>query len=199
LTFNDRLNATAERKIDDMFSRQYFAHVSPDGKSAGDLAKESGYDFIIIGENLALGNFKDDAELVKAWMDSPGHRANILNSRYEEIGIAVREDKFEGKNQWLAVQTFGLPASACKSPDSDLKDAIDKDKSAAADLESALKSKKAEIDAMEPKWGQKYNTAVEAYNALVAKYNALGSDLKALISKYNIEVRAYNACAGGTN
>jgi uncharacterized protein YkwD len=47
----------------------------------GDLSKEVGYGYILIGENLALGNFKDEESWWKAWMDSPGHRANIFNNK----------------------------------------------------------------------------------------------------------------------
>jgi uncharacterized protein YkwD len=52
------------------------------------LAKKVNYEYVVVGENLAEGDFTSDADLVKGWMDSPGHRANILNTKYEEIGIA---------------------------------------------------------------------------------------------------------------
>ena len=80
---NQKLTASALVKVRDMFKNQYFAHESPAGKGAGDLAKTEGYEFILIGENLALGNFEGDKALVDAWMGSPGHRANILGERYK--------------------------------------------------------------------------------------------------------------------
>jgi uncharacterized protein YkwD len=89
LTANTKLTKAAEMKLKDMFDRQYFEHISPDGKGPSYLAQKAGYEYIVIGENLALGNFKNDAALVQAWMDSPGHRENILNYRYSEIGVAV--------------------------------------------------------------------------------------------------------------
>jgi len=82
---NFKLNFSAEKKLQDMFVKQYFEHNSPEGIGVGDLGLQAGYEYIIIGENLALGNFKDDASLVDAWMASPGHRANILNKKYTEI------------------------------------------------------------------------------------------------------------------
>src|SRR3989344_2386836 len=106
---NQKLTASALAKVRDMFKNQYFAHESPAGKGAGDLAEAEGYDFILIGENLALGNFEGDKALVEAWIASPVHRANILGSRYKEIGIAVGRGMFGGRETWLAVQHFALP------------------------------------------------------------------------------------------
>ena len=63
---NTKLNAAAAEKVNDMFEEQYFEHESPSGVGPADLAKNAGYDYIIIGENLALGNFNTsdaDAQL----------------------------------------------------------------------------------------------------------------------------------------
>jgi len=79
---NSELNALALIKAKDMLAEQYFGHISPAGEGVADLAEMIGYEFIIIGENLALGNFRDDQALVQGWMDSPGHRQNILNGQY---------------------------------------------------------------------------------------------------------------------
>ena len=93
---NSKLDFSAEKKLQDMFMKQYFEHVSPSGIGVGDLANQISYEYIVIGENLALGNFKDDQALVDAWMASPAHRANILNKHYTEIGVAVGKGTFEG-------------------------------------------------------------------------------------------------------
>ena len=122
---NTKLDQSAELKAQDMLKNQYFAHTSPSGMAVGNLAEKVGYEFIAIGENLALGNFENDEALVQAWMDSPGHRANILNSRYQEIGVAVLKGVFEGRTTWLAVQHFGLPLSVCPSPQEGVKLTID--------------------------------------------------------------------------
>ena len=125
LAANAKLAAAARVKADDLFARQYFEHVSPTGAGPADLAREAGYEYIEIGENLALGNFSDDADLVRAWMESPGHRANILNKEYEEIGVAVGKGTFEGETTWMAVQVFGRPLPDCPKPDAVLKAQID--------------------------------------------------------------------------
>ena len=197
LKFSALLSKAASFKVDDMFTLQYFAHVSPEGIGASHLALRAGYQFIVIGENLALGNFKDDEELVRAWMASPGHRANILNSRYEEIGIALKKGEFEGSQRWLAVQTFGVPASSCRSPNPALKKLIEENKDKLSDLEVVLQQKKDEIDGMKIKRGSTYNRKVEEYNTLVNEYNRLIRISKDLIAEFNVEVRRYNLCVEG--
>lgn len=113
LTNNLSLNAAASAKLQDMFDHQYFDHVGPDGRGPSDWVEDADYNYISVGENLALGNFSSDQELVQAWMDSPGHRDNILETNFTEIGLAVGQGAFEGQSTWLAVQTFAKPVSAC--------------------------------------------------------------------------------------
>jgi len=72
-----------------MFVQQYFDHVAPGGKGPSDLMDDIGYEYIMVAENLALGNYIDDIVLVQAWMDSPGHWANILDNKVIEMGVAV--------------------------------------------------------------------------------------------------------------
>jgi uncharacterized protein YkwD len=126
LTANATLNHAAGNKTADMFTQQYFEHVSPDGNGPAEVAKQAGYTFLRIGENLALGNFSSEADLVQSWMDSPGHRANILGKNFTEIGIAAQPGTFEGRPAWLAVQSFGLPATACPAPAQALRDRINR-------------------------------------------------------------------------
>ena len=84
----------------------FFAHENPlTGSTVGSRAGDGGYDYLIVGENLAAGQHSP-AEVVRAWMDSPGHRANILGEGYEEIGVAVRTG---GEYGVYWVQEFGLP------------------------------------------------------------------------------------------
>jgi uncharacterized protein YkwD/exonuclease VII small subunit len=110
---NDALSQAAANKLNDMFVQQYFEHVGPDGRSPSDWVEEAGYSYLTTGENLALGNFASDAALVQAWMDSPGHRANILNPSYTELGLAAAPGLFENERTWLAVQEFGKPVGNC--------------------------------------------------------------------------------------
>jgi len=195
LVLNDKLTEMADQKLSDLFAKQYFEHQSPTGVGPGDLAQQAGYDYIVIGENLALGNFNGDKALVDAWMASPGHRANILNARYQEIGIAVGKGTFEGKTTWIAVQEFGLPITACPQPSSVDKAAIDKAKKNIDTLELSLSQQKAAIDNANPKYGTDHNAKVDQYNISVHRFNALVVDLKGKISDYNKEVAKFNGCA----
>lgn len=191
---NILLDAAASKKMQDMFLRQFFAHQSPDGRGAGDLAKDAGYNFVNIGENLALGDFESDAELVQAWMDSLGHRENILGTRYTEIGIAVGKGIFEGRDTWLAVQIFARPLSACPVPDELLQESIEEKKQRIEDLSALAEIKKAELDAISKNERERYNAKVEEYNAIVIELNVLVEEVKTLIEKYNGQVSIFNAC-----
>jgi len=191
---NPELNAMAIAKVDDMFLKQYFAHVSPSGEGVANLTEDFRYEFIVIGENLALGNYKNDEDLVQAWMDSPGHRENILNNRYQEIGVAVKKGVFEGRTTWLAVQHFGLPLDVCPSPDEKLKVQIDINQDKIDNLQKTLNNLQNEILAMRPKRGSLYLQKIEEYNNLVSEYNNLVGETKILINKYNSGVNLFNEC-----
>jgi len=188
-----KLDASAKEKVLDMFKNQYFAHESPAGLGVGDLAEKAGYEFLIIGENLAEGNFANDAVLVDAWMNSPGHRANILNSRFQEIGAAVIKGTFEGQTTWLAVQEFGLPLSACPALDQSLKAKIQADQAQLDSAETLINSSRQELESMSHH-DSSYVEAVNAYNALVAQYNTLVAATKQLINTYNSQVTQFNQC-----
>ena len=194
---NSRLNVSAELKVQDMFENQYFAHLSPSGKGVKDLAEVVGYEFIAIGENLALGNFENDEVLVRAWMDSPGHRANILNPGYQEIGVAVQKGEFEGKTTWLAVQHFGRPLSACPQPEETLEAQIDSNQTEISKLQATLAKLESELRTVRLKRGPTYNQKVQEYNAFVSQYNNLVDETKALITNYNTQVKLFNQCVAG--
>lgn len=194
LKSNELLNQTAKKKLADMFEKQYFEHVSPSGAGPSDLAKSVGYAYVVVGENLALGHFESDKALVEAWMNSPGHRANILNTRYSEIGIAVGKGTFEGKEQWLAVQSFGLPLSACPATDQDLKTQLDQNQLEISSLQSQLTVLKAEIDSNDKQNNKEYNNKVNRYNSLVARMNSLIDQTKVLVEQYNAQVNNFNDC-----
>jgi uncharacterized protein YkwD len=88
LHFDHRLTLAAEDRMRDMEELEYWAHDAPDGRSPFVWLKPHGYDFRFAGENLACG-FETSEVLVQGWMESPGHRANILSSDYHDVGIAV--------------------------------------------------------------------------------------------------------------
>lgn len=193
LKVNSKLNAGAMIKIQDMFAKQYFEHISPSGVGPADIAKEDGYEYILIGENLAMGNFKNDQELLAAWMNSPGHRANILNPRFTEIGVAVQKGYYDSNEIWMAVQEFGLPLSSCPNPDANLKNQIESNESYLQGLQDELQRMKSDI-ANTPSDDLAYNDKVNAYNDRVASYNKLLETTRGLIETYNGEVNAFNLC-----
>lgn len=115
---NALLTKAAEAKADDMLKNDYFAHTSPLGETPWYWLKHAGYSYRAAGENLAI-NYNDPKEQHKAWMKSTTHRANILNSRFEEIGMATRHGRINGKDATVTVQLFGAPrnAVAAKAPE----------------------------------------------------------------------------------
>jgi hypothetical protein len=196
-----QLDGAAQAKLKDLFAKQYFEHISPTGVGPADLAKTAGYAYAVIGENLALGNFKDDAALVQAWMDSPGHRANILFARYTQIGVAVGRGTFEGHATWIAVQEFGRPQSDCPTIDTALQGRVEADEASLKQLVQDATVKKAAVEAAIAS-GSKGETEgydpVDEYNALIRQINALNDRIRSEISGYNEGVRAYNACANAS-
>ena len=144
-----------------------------------------------------IPNFEDDQVLVQAWMDSPGHRANILNDRYLEIGVAVIKGIYEGQNTWLAVQHFGLPLSACPQPSPTLQEQIKLNQTEIDNLQIVLVNLEQEIKSMRRIDREIYSQKVGEYNNLVAQYNALVEEIKLLVSQYNSQVLLFNNCVSG--
>lgn len=106
LVKDETLMRAAQMKADDMFSKGYFAHTSPQGKTPWVWFEKAGYEYAYAGENLAI-HFTQAEDQQRAWMESPTHRKNILNPEYREIGVAVRSGVLEGKNTIVTVQEFG--------------------------------------------------------------------------------------------
>ncbi len=106
---NVLLEKAAQAKAEDMLKNQYFSHNSPGGALPWDFIKAQGYNYIIAGENLAI-NFYNSESLENAWMNSPGHKANILNHDFEDIGIGVAQGTYKGNKAILVVQMFGSSA-----------------------------------------------------------------------------------------
>lgn len=108
LAVNLLLEEAAKRKAQDMAVGGYFSHIGPDGKTPWEWLREAGYNYRYAGENLAV-NFIDSKDVVDAWMDSPGHRANILSERYTEIGIGTATGTYKGRETVFVAQYFGRP------------------------------------------------------------------------------------------
>lgn len=86
------LDAVAQAHAVDMADRGYFSHTNPEGEEPWDRARGAGVSFSLMGENIAI-NFSA-AGAVSAWMDSPGHRENILREGFGRIGIGVHEGHY---------------------------------------------------------------------------------------------------------
>lgn len=108
LQYSPELAAAAFEKGQHMFAHQYWAHTAPDGTTPWVFIKNAGYSYQVAGENLAR-DFIISSEVVDAWVASPTHRANLMNSRYTDIGIAVINGPLEGIETTLVIQMFGKP------------------------------------------------------------------------------------------
>jgi hypothetical protein len=178
-----------------MIEKQYFAHRSPSGIEIADLAASYGYSFLNIGENLALGNFSTSKEVVEGWMNSPGHRANILNDRFSEIGVAALLGEWEGREVWFAVQEFGRPESACPTPDALSRKKIEIYETQIDSLAITLANLKSEIDSGVLS-GNEEAARVKDYNTIVDLYNDIIRSTDAEMERYNAMVRSFNVCVG---
>ncbi len=191
---SSKLNLAAKAKLDDMFRQQYFEHESPDGKKPADIIQAAGYEYLIVGENLALGNYENDQLLVEAWMNSPGHRANILDSKFREIGVAVGKGMYQGKEVWLAVQEFGSPLSSCPNINITLKEQIDQNRTEITAGEEELSKMKTAMEDSKLKNSSDYQRKVDQYNSKVNSVNSLIDETKQLVNEYNQQVNDFNTC-----
>ncbi len=110
LNFNNALNESALAKGNDMITNNYFSHTSLDGRKPWDFVDRNKYQYVLIGENLAM-NFITASGAHLALMASPSHQKNILNSKYTDIGLAVVNGEINGKNTNILIQLFGARTS----------------------------------------------------------------------------------------
>ncbi|AKL69084.1 MULTISPECIES: sigma-70 family RNA polymerase sigma factor [Streptomyces] len=102
LTENSQLRSAAQGHSDDMAARNFFDHTNPDGADPGKRVTAAGYRWSTYGENIARGQQNADS-VMDSWMKSPGHRANILNCAFKEIGVGIHQGA--GGPWWT--QNFG--------------------------------------------------------------------------------------------
>ncbi|MBP9710924.1 MAG: hypothetical protein KBD50_01530 [Candidatus Pacebacteria bacterium] len=108
VTQNQLLTDAAQAKAEDMALLGYFSHSGPDGKEPWAWIREAGYVYASAGENLAV-RFNESSNVVRAWMASPGHRANIVKAGYTEIGVGVADGIYQGAPATFVVQYFARP------------------------------------------------------------------------------------------
>ena len=107
LAWNANLYRAATQKAADMFEHQYFDHISPSGITPWQFIRQE-YRYLEAGENLAI-DFQNPVRAIPAWMDSPSHRENILNSNYQDIAIVSTTGTMNGQQTTIIIQMFGQP------------------------------------------------------------------------------------------
>lgn len=111
LILNSKLNSSAQAKANHMIANNYWSHTAPDGTEPWFFFTQAGYNYSKAGENLAYG-FDSSAEIIDAWMNSSGHRANILGS-YADMGFGIASgDSYQGGEYTVVVSHYGSQASA---------------------------------------------------------------------------------------
>jgi uncharacterized protein YkwD len=105
LRVDDRLVTAARGHSADMAARNYFDHTTPEGVTFARRITRAGYRWSGAAENIAKGQ-PDAVSVMKAWMNSPGHRANILNCGYKDVGVGLA---YDAHHTPLWTQNFGAP------------------------------------------------------------------------------------------
>ncbi len=110
LTLNSKLNAAAQAKANDMVARNYWSHNTPDGDEPWVFINAQGYSYDKAGENLAYGFSTSNATII-GWMNSPSHKANMLDTSFSEVGFgfANSEDFINTGNETIVVAMYGKP------------------------------------------------------------------------------------------
>ena len=98
LTLDSKLSSVATTKSQDMINKNYFDHTSPTYGSPFDMMKKFGISYRTAGENIAKGQ-RTPQEVMNAWMNSSGHRANILNANFTKLGVGIAKDS-NGRLYW---------------------------------------------------------------------------------------------------
>ena len=106
LKLSSALRSAAQKHSTDMARKDYFSHTGKDGRSPFDRMTDAGYAYSAAAENIAAGQ-RTPTDVVKGWMNSAGHKANILNCTYTEIGVGYAKGGSYG-TYWT--QDFGKPA-----------------------------------------------------------------------------------------
>ncbi|SDB45084.1 Cysteine-rich secretory protein family protein [Desulfonatronum thiosulfatophilum] len=112
LNAHQGLNAAAKLRVEDMLENDYFAHINPEtGEGPMEAIMQVDYDPQAFAENIAMGTFQNEKELVQGWLDSPEHRENIERSDMVDSGLAIaRDDNTDlGMDVYIVVQLFGSP------------------------------------------------------------------------------------------
>lgn len=108
LRFESLAARAAQRHTDDMVRRRYFSHVSPGGSNIADRVNATGLRWRAVGENIAVGQ-RTPARVVRGWMRSSGHRANILSGSFTVLGVGAAQRGTKGYSGPTWTQVFARP------------------------------------------------------------------------------------------
>ncbi len=223
LAENKQLDMVAEERVNDMFRRQYFAHVAPSGEDVSEGVRKIGYQYRLLSENIAKGAFRDEQRVVQGWLHSEGHRKNMLSQDVEEIGVGVGKGSLNGEIVWIAVQVFGksLPPAAdkaatertakssqavCVKPNETLRSGIDALRAEVSLIGKAAAGLKTEIETdrngllSKSRTKQEYDeNLLQQYAARIRKYNLLVGEMKRKDQLAREMVAEYNSEVDGYN
>jgi Cysteine-rich secretory protein family/IPT/TIG domain len=110
---NSALDVSAQLHSEDMAHRNVMSHYGANGSNPAQRIHAAGYVWQTWGENVAYG-YTTPAAVMNGWINSPGHRANLLNGSFHEIGIGVAQSPTTGRLYWT--QDFGTRAGGVRSP-----------------------------------------------------------------------------------
>ena len=112
LNLNSELDSAAQTKANDMIARDYWSHNTPDGETPWTFITNAGYSYQTAGENLAYG-FDTASDTLTGWMNSPEHKANILNSSYVDVGFGFANGaNYQGSGpETVVVAEYASPAA----------------------------------------------------------------------------------------
>lgn len=110
---NPQLDAAAQAKAQDMANQNYWSHITPDTQTPWRFIDATGYNYQKAGENLAYG-FSTSQEVITGWMSSPTHKANVLDSQYQDVGFGiVNSPNYLNKGpETIVVALYGTPANS---------------------------------------------------------------------------------------
>jgi uncharacterized protein YkwD len=107
LVYSQRLELAANAHVKDLYERNYFAHINPDGENPGKRAVEVGFCHEYVGENIAAGQKSVEAAEI-AWENSPSHRENMLQPQYRYVGVGFYRDP-NGRMYWAQEMAYDVP------------------------------------------------------------------------------------------
>ncbi len=105
---NVKLSLAAQSKAEHMIENDYWSHYAPDGTSPWDFINAQHYTYQRAGENLAYG-FATSSGVLAGWMNSPAHKANVMDNGFTQVGFGIASGTFQGSDNTVVVAMYGEP------------------------------------------------------------------------------------------